>query len=117
MKERVFVYGLLRAGQSLNHILEGLPRTGPHTLEGYVLYDLEVYPGAIPGPGKLVGELCELPHEAVLAALDEAEGIHGDPPLYRREKVEVDGKPAWLYVYDRPVGDAPRVRSGDWLNR
>jgi len=116
MNEQVFVYGLLRGGQSLDHILTGLPRTGPHLIEGFALYDLGRYPGAIPAPSTIVGELCELPHAAVLDALDEAEGVHGDPPLYRREQVEVDGRPAWIYVYDRPVGDAPRIASGDWLD-
>ena len=117
MKERVFVYGLLRQGERLDHILAGLPRTGPFRLDGYALYDLGRYPAAVDGPGTLVGDLCELPHAAVLAALDEAEGVHGDPPLYRREQVMVDGQPAWIYVYDRPVHDAPRIFSGDWLNR
>jgi len=117
MSERIFVYGLLRGGESLHHILEGLARTGPHRLEGFALYDLGRYPGAVPGPSAIVGELCELPNAGVLDALDAAEGVHEDPPLYRRERVEVAGKSAWVYVYDRPVGDAPRIRSGDWLNR
>jgi len=117
MTARVFVYGLLREGQSLDHILAGLPRTGPHTLDGFALYHLGRYPAAVHGPGALVGELCELPHEAVLMALDEAEGTHAEPPLYVREQVEVDGVQAWIYVYDRPVGAAPRIRSGDWLAR
>ncbi|MHC4956362.1 MAG: gamma-glutamylcyclotransferase family protein [Planctomycetota bacterium] len=115
--EFVFVYGLLRSGESLHHILEELPLRGPFQLDGFALYDLGKYPGAVHADGTIVGELCELPHPAVLAALDEAEGVHGEPPLYLREQVEVDGQAAWIYVYDRPVGDAPRIRSGDWLKR
>jgi len=117
MSERVFVYGLLRAGEGLGHILDSLPRTGPHRLDGFALYDLGRYPGAVPAPATIVGELCEVPHAAILDALDAAEGVNEDPPLYVREQVEVDGQPAWIYVYDRPVGDAPRIVSGDWLNR
>jgi len=117
MIDQVFVYGLLRDGESLGHILEGLPRTGPHTLDGFALYDLGRYPGAVHGPGKLIGELCEIPHEAILTALDEAEGAHADPPLYLRERARVGEVEAWIYIYDRPVNDAPRIASGDWLNR
>ena len=122
MSECVFVYGLLRDGESLGHILEGLPRTGPHTLDGFALYDLGRYPGAVHGPGKLIGELCEIPHEAILTALDEAEGVHADPPLYLRERVMLRGGnvgevEAWIYLYDRPVNDARRIPSGDWLSR
>ena len=76
MSERVFVYGLLRAGGSLDHILEGLARTGPHRLDGFAIYDLGRYPGAVPAPATIVGELCEIPHAAVLEALDAAEGVH-----------------------------------------
>ena len=117
MIQHVFVYGLLREGQSLGHILEGLPRTGPHTLDGFALYDMGRYPAAVHGPGTIVGELCEIPHEAILHPLDDAEGVHTDPPLYVREEVDVEGTQAWIYVYDQPVGDAPRIRTGDWLNR
>ena len=115
--ELVFVYGLLRSGERMHDIVEGLPLTGPFKLDGFALYDLGQYPAAVHADGTIVGELCELPHPAVLTALDEAEGVHGDPPLYVREKVEVEGQNAWIYVYDRPVGAAPRIASGDWLSR
>jgi gamma-glutamylcyclotransferase (GGCT)/AIG2-like uncharacterized protein YtfP len=117
MSERVFVYGLLRAGQSMASMLQGMPCTGPHRLDGFALYDLGRYPGAVRAPGTIVGELCELPHPAVLTALDEVEGVHEDPPLYRREQIELEGQPAWIYLYDRPVGSAQRIVSGDWLVR
>jgi len=117
MPDRVFVYGLLRAGQSYGHVLDGLPRTGPHELEGFALYDLGRYPGAVHAPGMVIGDLVEVGDGAVLEILDEIEGVHAHPPLYTRERVTVDGAPAWIYVYDRPVGDARRIRGGDWLSR
>ncbi|MHC4939739.1 MAG: gamma-glutamylcyclotransferase family protein [Planctomycetota bacterium] len=117
MSEHLFVYGLLRAGQAHGHVLDGLARTGPYELEGFVLYNLGRYPGAVRGPGRIVGNLCEIPSPALWVTLDEVEGVHHRPPLYSRERVVVSGIAAWIYVYDRPVGDAPRIRSGDWLTR
>jgi len=117
MSERLFIYGLLRAGRQHGHILDGCPRTGPYTLDGFALYNLGRYPGAVHGDGSIVGDLCEIENPALLIRLDEVEGIHVLPPLYTRERVTVAGKSAWIYIYDRPVGDASRIRSGDWLAR
>lgn len=117
MSERLFVYGLLRVGQSHGHVLDGCPRTGPYELDGFVLYNLGRYPGAVRGPGTILGDLCEIPSPALFVTLDEVEGVHTLPPLYTRERVTVEGISAWIYVYDRPVDDAPRIRSGDWLAR
>jgi gamma-glutamylcyclotransferase (GGCT)/AIG2-like uncharacterized protein YtfP len=48
--------------------------------------------------------------------LDEIEGCHHAPPLYRREEAEVAGGTAWIYVYARPLAaDARLIESGDWL--
>ena len=60
---------------------------------------------------------------AVLAALDEIEGYRvGDPDrsLYTRSRSEVtlpDGttRSAWVYFYNAPLGRAPRIASGDYL--
>lgn len=117
MSERLFVYGLLREGQTYGHILDGCPRTGPHTLEGFALHDLGRYPAAVRAPAAIVGDLCEVEPASLFEILDEVEGVHARPPLYTRERVEVAGEPAWIYVYDRPVGDAPRIQGGDWLRR
>ena len=117
MSERLFVYGLLRVGQAHGHVLDNCPRTGPYTLEGFALYNLGRYPGAVRADSKIIGDICEIPSPALFVTLDEIEGVHHLPPLYTRERIVVAGKSAWIYVYDRPVGDAPRIRSGDWLAR
>jgi len=117
MSERLFVYGLLREGQHYGHVLEGARRSGPRELEGFALYDLGRYPGAVRGPGTIVGDLVDVKDPALWAILDEIEGVEARPPLYVRERVALDDGPAWIYVYDRPVGDAPRIRSGDWLRQ
>ena len=59
----------------------------------------------------------------VLAALDEIEGYrHADPDrsLYTRAETDVvlpDGSAAlaWVYFYNAPLGRAPRIASGDYL--
>ncbi len=109
MTVRLLVYGLLRKGEPMHGLLAGAEFLGERRLQGYDLFDLGEYPAAVPGTGAVVAELYELPSPAVVDVLDRAEGV---PTLYRRELVEG----AWLYVYARPVGRAPRITSGDWLS-
>src|SRR3954451_19856109 len=78
------------------------------------LFDLGIYPGAIPaGDGKVWGEVHRMSNpEAVLSTLDEIEAgrrARPDASLYRREEVSVtlaDGRqvPAWVYFYNAPLG-------------
>lgn len=118
MSERLFVYGLLREGQDYGHILARCAHTGPHTVEGFALYNLGRYPGAVRAPASVIGEVFVLEDAAVFDVLDRLEGVHEQPPLYTRERCSPDGgSDAWIYLYDRPVGDAPRILSGDWINR
>ena len=114
MKERVVVYGLLRRGERMFDLLGGAPLLGEVRLPGYELRDLGRYPAAVPGEGGITGEVYEVFH---IGLLDEAEGVHFDPPLYKRVRVEALGAPAWLYVYARDPEGAPRIASGDWKRR
>ena len=60
---------------------------------------------------------------AVLAALDDIEGYRADDPdrsLYIRSEAGVllpDGSStrAWVYFYNAPLGQAPRIPAGDYL--
>ena len=89
------------------------------------LFDLGLYPAAVPASdSKVWGEVFQLEDApAVLAALDEIEGFRpGDPEtsLYVRRRVPVyldDGTSAeaWAYFYNAPLGHAPRIESGDYL--
>ena len=123
----VFFYGTLMAGfdrrrragidNKLRYIGRGSIRAS--------LFDLGLYPAAVPAAEGLVwGEVYEITDEAtVLAALDDIEGYRhddSDRSLYRRLKVEValpDGghEMAWVYFYNAPLGRAPRIASGDYL--
>lgn len=74
---RVFVYGSLKRGYALHHLLEtsqfkGCGITVPH----YRIYDLGSYPGLIEVPDGLPihGEMFDV-SEVTLSRLDEAEGV------------------------------------------
>ena len=89
------------------------------------LFDLGIYPAAVPAhEGRVWGEVYEMTdHDAVLAALDDIEGYRPDDPdksLYARSTTDVtmpDGTKvvAWVYFYNAPLGRAPRIPSGDYL--
>ena len=127
MPERVFFYGTLMtpfnraARQRIN---DHLALIGAGTIEA-VLFDLGIYPAAVPVPGGCVhGEVYEMTHPTiVLRALDELEGYRPgehDHSLYTRERARVtmDGGgvlEAWAYFYNAPLGRAERIESGDYL--
>ena len=89
------------------------------------LFDLGLYPAAVPSTeGRVWGEVYEITDPpTVLRALDEIEGYRPDDPdrsLYVRAEVEVviaEDAPvrAWVYFYNAPLGQAPRIPSGDYL--
>jgi gamma-glutamylcyclotransferase (GGCT)/AIG2-like uncharacterized protein YtfP len=89
------------------------------------LFDLGIYPAAVPDPqGHVWGEVYEMTDaDSVLAALDEIEGYRADDPdrsLYLRQETDVllpDGAvaKASAYFYNAPLGKAARIASGDYL--
>ena len=127
MADLVFFYGTLMAGfdrrrrAAMDDKLKFLSRGWT----GATLFDLGLYPAAVPSPdGCVWGELYEMSESAtVLAALDEIEGYRpGDPDhsLYVRSHATVtlpDGlqHTAWAYFYNAPLGQAERIESGDYL--
>jgi gamma-glutamylcyclotransferase (GGCT)/AIG2-like uncharacterized protein YtfP len=124
----VFFYGTLMAGFDRRRragIDQKLTYAGRGSIEA-ALFDLGIYPAAVPAPGGVVwGEVYEMTDPpAVLAALDDIEGYRSDDPdrsLYTRAHADVtlpDGTraPAWVYFYNAPLGRAPRIPSGDYLD-
>ena len=89
------------------------------------LFDLGIYPAAVPAPdSRVTGEVYELTAPlTALRELDELEGYRpGDPEtsLYTRTRTSVamdDGSTvrAWAYFYNAPLGRAERIESGDYL--
>jgi gamma-glutamylcyclotransferase (GGCT)/AIG2-like uncharacterized protein YtfP len=90
------------------------------------LFDVGLYPAAIPASDASVqGEIHRMSDaESVLRELDEIEGFRPEQPdasLYTRLETPVtleDGRTesAWTYFYNAPLGNAPRIESGDYLD-
>jgi len=127
MTELVFFYGTLMSGFERQHRADVDPHLrfiGRGSIPG-VLYDVGIYPAAIPADDTRVwGEVHELlDAEIVLPFLDEIEGYDSGRPeasLYIRTETPVtfdDGGVAyaWVYFYNAPLGKALRIESGDYL--
>jgi len=126
MTDLVFFYGTLmkgfeRAGRS--GVEAKLTPMGRGSIGG-ALFDLGIYPAAIPSTdSRVTGELYRISDlGSVLAVLDELEGhrpTEPDTSLYRRIEAPVtldDGQivQAWVYFYNAPLGQAQRIESGDY---
>jgi gamma-glutamylcyclotransferase (GGCT)/AIG2-like uncharacterized protein YtfP len=127
MTDLVFFYGTLMSGfkrPGRTRVDFDLEMVGLGWIDA-VLFDLGIYPAAIPGTDSRVrGEVHRLRQlETVLRMLDEVEGYRPGQPdasLYIRREVPVtldDGRveQAWAYFYNAPLGGAQRIDSGDYL--
>ena len=127
MTDLVFFYGTLMSGfkrEGRARVESKLASMGRGSI-GAALFDLGIYPAAIPSADSRVnGEVYRISDvENVLAVLDELEGHRPDEPdtsLYRRIETPVtmeDGHiaQAWVYFYNAPLGRAERIESGDYL--
>lgn len=127
VSETAFFYGTLMTGFDRRRRagIEGKLRyVGRGSIKA-ALFDLGIYPAAVPAPDAQVwGEIYEMDDSsAVLDALDEIEGFSpGDPDrsLYVRARVPAkldDGRgvDVWVYFYNAPLGAAPLIASGDYL--
>ena len=126
MIDRVFFYGTLMTGFNRRlriGIDSKLRYVGRGSIKA-ILFDLGIYPAAVPGEGRVWGELFETDEpDLVLAGLDSIEGYRpGDPEhsLYMRIQSPVtleDGQTesAWVYFYNAPLGQASQIPSGDYL--
>jgi gamma-glutamylcyclotransferase (GGCT)/AIG2-like uncharacterized protein YtfP len=127
MTQQVFFYGTLRTGFNRTTragIDTFLKFSGRAWINGK-LFDLGIYPAAVPATDARVwGEVFEMADASkVLAALDRIEGFRAAEPersLYTRASVPAtldDGRKenVWVYFYNAPLGRAPRITSGDYL--
>jgi gamma-glutamylcyclotransferase (GGCT)/AIG2-like uncharacterized protein YtfP len=127
---RLFVYGSLRSGLHnaiFTYISSYFVLEGMGAVQGK-LYDLGEYPGAIPDTGKshIIGEVYRIEEEEdfewAMEQIDDYEGYvvsEGATSLFRRELATVSFQDttivAWMYWYNRPVGNATRILSGDFV--
>ncbi len=127
MTDRVFFYGTLMSGfkrQGRTRVDLALAPVGHGWIDA-VLFDLGIYPAAIPATDSRVrGEVHRLlDADSVLHALDEIEGYRPQEPdasLYVRRETSVTLDAggvvmAWVYFYNAPLGGAQRIESGDYL--
>lgn len=127
MTDLVFFYGTLMSGfrrEGRTRVELALELVGHGYIQA-VLFDIGMFPAAVPASDARVhGEVHRmLDPEAVLQSLDEFEGYRHEEPdasLYIRAEAEVtldDGRVdrAWVYFYNAPLGSAPRIESGDYL--
>jgi gamma-glutamylcyclotransferase (GGCT)/AIG2-like uncharacterized protein YtfP len=127
MADLVFFYGTLMTGFDRRRRL-GIDDRMRYRGRGWIrgaLFDVGLYPAAIPADdGRVWGEVFEmLDASAVLEALDEIEGYRQSEPdssLYIRRQVSVtlpsdESDQAWVYFYNAPLGKAPQIVSGDYL--
>ena len=128
MTDLVFFYGTLMSGfkrpgrDRIDSKLLPVDRGWIHA----ALFDLGLYPGAIPASdAKVWGEVHRMTDaNAVLRELDAIEGFSAGEPdasLYVRAGTPVtldDGRleTAWTYFYNAPLGGAQRIESGDYLD-
>jgi gamma-glutamylcyclotransferase (GGCT)/AIG2-like uncharacterized protein YtfP len=100
---QIFVYGSLKRGYRLHHLLQGQPFLGTaSTCPLYRLHDLGEYPGLVASASgvSVRGEVYEV-DDGCLQQLDAAEGV--DEGLYVRGPVQLTGLfadrtiHAWFY--------------------
>lgn len=127
---QLFVYGSLLSGfhhPAYTYISRYFTLIGPAKVQGK-LFDMGEYPAAVPvnEDSWIVGELYQLNNKEefdwAMSQLDDYEGVFpdaGEQPLYRREPVNVvineKDTLAWIYWYNRDVGDKPPIASGSVL--
>ena len=129
MSQHLFIYGTLLPGEApeeIASIVKRLRRLGSARVRGR-LYDFGEFPGAVLDPSSrtmVYGELVALPSdEGILEALDRYEEFDSSDPkrsLFIRKKAKVwmangSSREGWIYVYNRHLGKAKRVRGGDYL--
>lgn len=119
----LFLYGSLRRGEPMFDQLglaEALEFLSPALFPGE-LYDLDDYPGAVPGDGLVAGELYRIRDPAILESLDRYEEFDPRKPedsLFVRRSVPIRGKGhAWIYLYNGRPDSQRRIASGDWRKR
>ncbi len=126
--QAVFVYGTLRRGGSNHFRMVGAEFVGKATVEGEI-YVIDhnpafLFPALVDAGGKrVVGELYLLGDET-MEALDRFEGVSETPQasdeyvrVRRLVKLENGEEcPAWIWMWNRGLGNARWIESGDWLD-
>ena len=102
----LFVYGTLRGNGAAADRLAGASMIGKGVVRG-TLYDIDgEYPALmLYGDMPVEGEIWHVPSAAMLARVDEYEGVAQG--LFRRKAITVAGHACWVYVAGHAL--APRL--------
>ena len=116
-REKLFVYGTLRANERANELLgkgASFIRRAK-TLPSYSLYQIDWYPGLVEGGStEVIGELWEIDNSE-WPRLDEYEGV---PEDYLRMTIELaDGCLTNAYIFIGSLEQATLITGGDWVTR
>lgn len=108
MKDKyIFVYGLLKRGNSLNEMLKKNGRfIGVGTLKGFKLYSCGTFPAILKGSGLIHGEIYKVYNNRFNNFITHLDTIETG---YKRELREVHLKNktlnCWVYVFEYlPIG-------------
>ena len=110
----LFAYGTLMRGYPLHRLLARGAIFVAEARAAGTLLDLGRYPGLVPGPGSVRGEVYRVDDAELLAVVDRAEGYN-----FVRRRVLVtlsDGRRAraWVYDYRGPRERAVTIPHGDY---
>lgn len=111
------VYGTLKRGLSNHRLLLGARYVGKDILRSIVLYDLGDFPGAQFEPSEGIHVEVYDVTESELAVVDRLEECNQemlDHGLFRREQCNTCFGPAWIYLYNGPLGGMPQITTGSW---
>lgn len=118
---RLAVYGTLMRGFRANqNFLNKAKFVEEVQIPGYDMYNRWGFPCIVPNPENKEGiraEVFEDIDDDTMKNLDYYEAFRPDNPdrsMYLRKEIEVGGKPAFIYVWNPPVGDMPKVESGNF---
>lgn len=111
-EHRVYVYGSLRKGGMFSNALSTSAFLGKKELEGFVLYDLGLYP-AVKFSDNLKKKVVVEEYSINDKTLHRLDQIEGHPSFYKRTRL-VDN--AFIYVLNGdPSKHDPIIENGDWL--
>ena len=116
-REKLFVYGTLRANERANELLgrDATFLSDALTRPEFSLYQIDWYPGLTEGGYTSVkGEIWEI-NPGEWQQLDEYEGVPDD--YLRKTIVLSDGTHAQTYIYIGPINNARMLEGGDWITR
>lgn len=123
--KHIVVYGSLRVGQTSERLMKSCEYVGCDRIDG-ALYTVGWYPGVVADAEDdegVVVDVFKLPEgemerALLFATLDQYEGFEeGNPDsLFTREVTTTrEGRlPAYVYYFNRPVKDYPRIKGGNW---